>query len=579
VWQSAGAAYSFDAEVTPCFEHATHVAAHSTEMPRPRHVSPLSLLLLPLLSGTAEWTPPSAAAVALQRAVDAAVAARAPALAVAAAEYAFGSASLNVSGASFLALNLSGSALVFSPGAGVSVHDSTDVALLGPVSVGYSSAAFSQATITHVGDACFSTSSPPLQCELDVDLHAGFPSPDSWPFAPDGETKLVFFDASSRFMRRPQIFALLLNATRLNGSSSNAWRLSTLQLWEHSIVAGDVAVVASRDGCAACTVELRNSTRVSTRDLSISGACNMAVLELGGGGAHSHERLVVAPAPGAYLSTNFDGLHSEGALVGPTLLDSRLSHVGDDFLNVQNAINVVLGWRGDDNGSSLVVADNSFGSTFPVVRGASFRFFLPTAGNIWGVQPIWNATVCSSTLLEGADAAPWRPLADNASAAFQARYGWSFTSYMAQGFSIFALAICPDAARPSPPPALSYTALAQVNSSCCAVIRNNVFEDGLARLAPFNSPRGVFEGNIANGTMLGGLLVSAELGWLSGNIASDSIRIADNLFIDCCAYSRVGYPYGACNSTLFPVFDPSGATTNLVLENNTVLPGPAAAVT
>ena len=537
-------------------------------------------------AAAAAWTPPSAAALALQHAVDAAVAVRAPALAVAPGEYDFSSASLNVTGAaSPLALNLSGVALVFAPGAGVCVRDSADLALLGPVAVRYSSPAFSQATITRVGASCFSTSSPPQTCELDVALHAGYPAPNAWPFAPEGETKLIFFDAGSRAMRRPQIFALLLNATPLTSGAGGfaasdvgvppaapppaSWRLTTLQLWEHSIVAGDVAVVASRDGCAACTVELRNSTRVSTRDLFISAACNMALLELGGGGAHSHERLVVAPAPGAFLATNFDGLHSEGALVGPTLLDSRLSHVGDDFVNVQNAIDVVLGWRGADG--ALVVADDSFGSTFPVARGTSFRFFAPVAGDIWRVVPLWSATVCSSALLEGADAAPWRPLADNASAAFQARYGWTFTQYMAQSFSLYALALCPDAARPPPPPALAYTALAQVNSSCCAVIRNNVFEDGLGRLAPFDSPGGVFEGNVANGTQFGGLLVSAELGWLSGNIASDGIRITNNTFVDCCPYSRIGYPYGACNGTLYPVFDPSGAATNLVVENNTVL--------
>ena len=75
---------------------------------------------------------------------------------------------------------------------------------------------------------------------------------------------------------------------------------------------------------------------------------------------------------------------------------------------------------------------------------------------------------------------------------------------------------------------------------------------------------------MVSGTMYGGLLVSAEIGWLSGNLGLDDVRIIGNTFVDCCSYARVGFPYGQCNGTLYPVFDPSGTTTNLVVENNTV---------
>ena len=517
------------------------------------------------------WTPPSAAATALQAAIDAAVASGAPTLSAAPGAYAFGSASLNVSGAHGLALSLAGASLVFAPGAGVSVNDAQDVSLSGPVAVSYSAPAFAQATIEALGADCFSTSSPPRICVLDVSLHDGYPAPDTWPFAPEGETKLILFDGAARTMRRPQILSMLLNATR-SAAGPRRWVLETLQLWAHNVVAGDVAVVASRDGCGACTVEIRNSSRVATRDMTITAACNMAVIELGGGGAHVHERLTIAPADGAYLATNFDGLHSEGTLVGPTLLNSSFAHVGDDFLNVQNAIDVVLGWRAGASGSDadLVVADASFGTTFPVSAGTSFHFFLPAVGNVWGATALWNATVCGAELLQGADARRWVPLAANASNAFQARYGWSFASFLSTAYSIFALSFCPDASRPPPPAALDYTALAQVNSSCCAVVRGNMFADGLGRVAPFESPNSVFEGNIANGTMYGGLLVSAEIGWLSGNLGIDDVRVVNNTFVDCCSYSRVGFPNGQCNASLFPVYNPSGTTTNLVIEDNTV---------
>jgi len=299
----------------------------------------------------------------------------------------------------------------------------------------------------------------------------------------------------------------------------------------------------------------------------------MALLELGGGGAHTHTRLTVTPAPGAFLTTNFDGLHSEGALIGPTLVDSVLEHIGDDFVNVQNSIDVVLGWQasgGSAGGQDLIVADASFGSTFPLPPGdTAFRFFEPQAGNVWATSQLWAANVCSARLLEGAAAAPWKPLATNASAAFFARYGWAFSPYLAASFALYALQLCPDAARPPPPAALGYTSLAQVNSSCCTSVRNNFFADGLGRVGPFNSPHSVFQGNIVRGTLNGGLLLSAELTWLSGNLGIDDVLIADNVLTDCCSYMRLGYPGGQCNATGYPVFLPGGAT-NVTLVNNTV---------
>ena len=56
-------------------------------------------------------------------------------------------------------------------------------------------------------------------------------------------------------------------------------------------------------------------------------------------------------------------------MLAPTVIDSRIEHVGDDMFNVQNTIDIVLGF--DKEKDELIVADKSFGTTFPVTATAS----------------------------------------------------------------------------------------------------------------------------------------------------------------------------------------------------------------
>lgn len=106
----------------------------------------------------------------------------------------------------------------------------------------------------------------------------------------------------------------------------------------------------------------------------------------------------------------------------------------------------------------------------------------------------------------------------------------------------------------------------------CSFI-NNTFRDGASRVGPLNSPHSTFAFNTATGTMLGGLLVSAELTWLSGNIDIDDVNVTGNTFADCCSYTRIRYPYGQCSqpasgsSTMVPLYNPA-QSTDVVWENN-----------
>jgi hypothetical protein len=365
-------------------------------------------------------------------------------------------------------------------------------------------------------------------------------------------------------MRRPQIVAWVSNVTDLGG---NGYRIRTLQLWEHSVQVGDVVAIASR--VCPCTYQILNSTRVVTSKVAVLSSCNMAFYELGGLGGNTYDRVSVTARAPRLLASNFDGLHSEGTVAGPTITRSVFEHVGDDFFNVQDAIDIVLGWA---DRTTVILADASFGSTFPVTPKALFRFFLPVVGNAWEADEVFNATVCDARLLTGTADMSWRPLVSNLSTVFASKYGWSFASFVSQQFSIFAVTLCPE--TPPPPQSVAYTTLAQPNSSFGAVLRGNVFSDGLGRVGPLNSPFSICEDNTFNGTMYGGLVVSAEMTWLSGNLGIHSVLVRNNTFVDCCPYSRLGYPSGQCNSTMagdpFPVYNP-GRSVGLVIENNTVL--------
>lgn len=507
------------------------------------------------------WQSPSVEAETLQASITAAISEGAAVFRIPAGTYTFNSANLNVSNAFGFTLLAETVDLVFTPGYGVVVRDCSNITVLGPLWVDHGSPAYSQGTITSLGSTCFSTSSPPNYCDLDITLHADFPPPTVW--CTDCETKLIFFDSTTGLMRRPQIVAWLSDATETGHGS---FRLRTLQLWEHSIKVGDVVAIASR--VCPCTYQILNSTHVVTQDVAVFSSCNMAFYELGGLGGNVYNRVNVTTKPPRLLASNFDGLHSEGTLVGPIITASQFEHIGDDFFNVQNAIDIVLGWA---DRATIIVADASFGSTFPVAPRSLFRFFLPVVGNSWKADEVFNASVCSTQLLSGAAEALWRPRVSNISAVFLDRYGWSLDSFVSQSFSLYALTLCPDTA--TPPSSVDYTSLAQVNSSFGAVLRGNVFSDGLGRVGPLNSPFSICEGNIFNGTMYGGILVSAEITWLSGNLGIQSVIIHNNTFVDCCSYARLGFTGGQCNvssSAPFPVFNPGGSM-GLIVDNNTVL--------
>ena len=170
------------------------------------------------------WVPPGPGAVALQASIDAAIVAGSSEIVIQPGVYSFNSAAMNITDARNLRVRVAGNGrsadIRFELGASLVIRNASRLSVIGPLSIDYLQPPYSQATITRVGATCFSTATPPLMCEIDVKIHAGFAPPDvsvrqDLCLYPACETKLVFFNARTGFMRRPQIDTWLYNATRL----------------------------------------------------------------------------------------------------------------------------------------------------------------------------------------------------------------------------------------------------------------------------------------------------------------------------------------------------------------------------
>ena len=207
-------------------------------------------------------------------------------------EYAFNSADFNITACVGVTFQVGGgvgggaavaggiASLLFSLGFGVVVRSSRDLVVAGAFAIDYTEEPSSQGTITAVGPDCFSTSTPPKNCTLDVTVHRGFPPPDPaarpdfCPY-PACETALVLFSGATGNMLRPQIVNWLHGSARLpaaadgtgqgtggarappptlatahHGSDAeppqHRYRPTTLQMWAHSVAVGDVVAVKSR---------------------------------------------------------------------------------------------------------------------------------------------------------------------------------------------------------------------------------------------------------------------------------------------------------------------------------------------
>jgi hypothetical protein len=357
-----------------------------------RHACALTLAAL-----AARAAPPSPAAAALQAALDAAIAARAPTFTLPAGAISFNGASFNVSNATRIAIGGAPGArttLVFEPGFGVAVADATN-ATLHDFAIDYAPLPFVFGPIRGAPNASH------FLVELDAasltfaELAARYPPHDTWPGC--GIFRAGELVRSACGWGAPPPAAPAAGAARTFAVACDV----------RGAAAGDVFVAATRVGI---TLSLSRCARVAVRDVDVLAAGYMAVTEFQGDGGNVYERVRVAPpSPARPLGSNADGFHSSGTRVGPTLSHVQISNLLDDYFNVHTTAQLYIGPAG---GGAHLVGDyqlfaggnTNYGTqtTLDRVAPGENMSFYPL--NTFSWPPLATATVARLARVDGAAA-------------------------------------------------------------------------------------------------------------------------------------------------------------------------------
>jgi hypothetical protein len=520
----------------------------AARLPAMRGPPLLILSLLLALAAPSRAGPPLPSQ--LQALVDAAVAARAPRFAVPptdAGGYFFGASNFTVVGAADFELDGGGATLWFEPGFGLYCLACARVVLRN-LTIDYAPLAFAQGTLVSLSPANAS-----FVADFDAPEPSGlaqYPLPDSslYPWFVNGTintggNKAIFWGGGPSPAQLPNQSGVCLWAAtwrvdaalpRRYGVALNNAPFTNGSCFKDGThfgpaVPGQTRVTVSpRDGFA---LQLVNSSECVVEDVVAYGAGSMAFAEFSGGGGHAWRRLLLTRRPGTQrlLSANADGFQSSSARVGPTLEDSELAFIADDFVNVHSRIAVVLAAEPPD---ALIIVDTG-GAHIPGVGGAragdALHFFAPYTEPI---APLGGAAVASVAAV--ADAATWAaaralPAAMNAARLCAA-------PPCVRDFSQTAVPWRVTFARGALPRAGALPEFALVQSSALqsagAVLRNNSFHDGFDKCANMNGGNGSLVGNrfervnAAPCVVIGGYFF-----WLEGALGLAGVRVESNTFV------------------------------------------------
>ena len=180
-------------------------------------------------------------------------------------------------------------------------------------------------------------------------LDEGFP-------APVGESAV----SDARFAQAPIVSGIRWDAStqlelgriRLHYNSSQreikhlggrSYRLGIGFGGNATIYKGEIVTVVPRAGH---TVLLTNSSSCTVEGLTVHGSSDMALVEYGGGGAHTWRgnRVVrnATKRPMGMLASNADVFQSSGCERGPLFELNEIGSAGDDCVNIHNYFSVVL---------------------------------------------------------------------------------------------------------------------------------------------------------------------------------------------------------------------------------------------
>jgi hypothetical protein len=352
----------------------------------------LLLLALSLLAPLAQCGDPDA----LQLAVSAAITAGAPSYTVPPGLYNFSasaSAQLALANASNFSL-ISGGAVefVFPPHGGLTVTRATDLSLVGPWTLDAWPPFTTQGTVSGgVRSGKFFNFTLTLDAGFELDPARFLPS------------RAIFFDPATRRYLPGQALCVTsaLAAAPLGGG---AWALAVTFSCNPTLHVPSGSLCALTPTPGRPVVQIENSTRVRVSDLTSHAAAGFTLLELGGGGGHTHTRFRAVRRPGStrLMVSGADVLHSTSVAAGPLLVDSELSFAADDLFAVHCELGIL--WRRVSD-TAFYVIDTSGpppgGYGLPqglpgealLMYNMSLRMERVGAAVLAGLSPVTNATL------------------------------------------------------------------------------------------------------------------------------------------------------------------------------------------
>ena len=467
--------------------------------------------------------PPSPAAAALQAAVDAAIAAGSPRVDVAPGVYAFGATPLRITGASHLSIGGGGGGggvmLLFAPGAGGAVANASDIELH-DMAIDYAPLPYVRATVLAAGARELTVALAPGSLTFEQ-LAAEYPPHDTWP-------------PGSIFAAPARGGALVASVCGW-GKAVPASRLAngsyTVACPGGRAAPGDTFVAPTRVGF---TLALADTARVAVRDVDIHAASYMAVTEFRGDGGNVYERLRLVPRDAAApLASNADGFHSSGMRVGPTLRGVVMAGLLDDYFNVHNTFQLLVGSAGP---RSLLVGDYQlFAGDAALLYGTQRTLDRVAAGDALSVFPLNTFTyppLASGTVAAIAEV-------PNAAAALAAAYAAASAAAVATPCSACHAGLNPYAtsqlynvtfaapiSAPAPPALVSVDSIAAAG----AAILNCSFSGSGSNLGRFKSSGGIISGSVWADTLSQNLEIEALQNWLEGGLGVHNVTVRDNIF-------------------------------------------------
>ena len=485
------------------------------------------LLLLLLLLGTAAAT--RAPLPPLIAALTEAASRGASSFTIPRGDYHFGDTLIDIHSLVNFSVVAPGVTFWFSRGGGLRLFDCWNLRWSGshpsaPFVIDYDPPLYAQGRVTRVGDL---TSSGKVEAVFD----SGFPMPSQREevFSKARTAKVAFWDPSTRTMRRdPREDAINLfweRSTAL-GDEGRRWRVELrgarkVASYSTPVSVGDLVTVAPISYPHALSVS--GSESVTLQAFHIYGASSMGIVEAAGRGGNVYENMRIGRRDGSsrLLSTNADGLHSNGVMRGPTLRSSEIAFTGDDLFNVHNSISVVIDRLSD---TEIVVVDPKDIIFDVLKKGDEFAFY-----DVNSRAPIAIGPLSSPPLLF--DGAGWPERIGSLRATLR-RHNLALASSLSLALSRVILLQFKESL---PAAVQAFTTLGQgVGIGSGSSISDSWLHDSYARLALATASDTRIERVLfqrSGGVHIG---IEDDLWWLEGDIAGvRNVQVVDSILQEC----------------------------------------------